>query len=222
MGKFQFFFLLLFLTTLKVQAQTDSVVQLSGIISTNEGEQLLPVPYCGVYSKTTKEGIYSNENGFFSIVTTLSDTIILSHINYERLEIAMSDLVFEDQKKTILVELTEMPELLPEVVIYPWPSKEFFEIEFVNMKLNDSLHHIAQKHLEREVIQELVLSYEADPEEHGKILLRKTAAQNYTIGQDPYYAIFDAIAWGKFINQLSKGKIFGKKEKEEDKPIRDY
>jgi len=213
----------MFFCALSINAQKDEkAVQISGVISTLDGEQLIPVPYCGIVLKNSQEGVYSNESGFFSVAAGLEDTLIIKHINYDRLELPIRDLEIDDVKKTILVELIESPETLPEVVIYPWPSKEFFEIEFLNLEVDDSLGNIAQKHLEREVLQELASHFQADATELGKLELRNIAKSYYSIGQDPYLPIFDAIAWGKFINQLSQGKIFGKKKKDEEDEIKRF
>lgn len=190
--------------------QNSSIFQLSGVISTQYDNELFPVSYCGVYLKNAKSGVSSNEKGLFSLPANSQDTLIISHVSFEQLIIPLQTIEIKDKKGIILVELTPKAVLVPEVVIYPWPRKEFFEIEFVHMKLNDSLQHLADNNLSESVLDEIALNMTMDGKENATLHMRSVAKSYYSIGQDPYIALFDVIAWGKFIQELKKGKVFKK------------
>ncbi len=80
--------------------------EISGIITDEFG----PMPNVNVVIKNTKFGTFTDENGFYSILAKPKDTIRISHIGYESIDVFIGD------SKTINAELKNY-QVLGEVLI---------------------------------------------------------------------------------------------------------
>jgi len=159
----------LFLTTF-LGAQSDTThqtIQLSGIVSSYNNEDLTPIAAAVVYLKQRKKGVYTNDVGFFSIAASVHDTLLITKENYETFTLPLSGIDNTSSSKTIVVQMEKIIDTLPEISIYPWPSREFLDIEFLALEPYDSLHHLALKNLEKEVLDELLVAFTPDAYEIG-------------------------------------------------------
>jgi hypothetical protein len=76
------FGLLFLVKALDFHAQENQLIQLSGVVVTEEAFEL---PYTTVYNKTLRKGLISDSYGFFSIVCQKGDTILFSRKGYNHL-----------------------------------------------------------------------------------------------------------------------------------------
>ena len=111
--------------------------------------------------------------------------------------------------------MTQDTSNLPETVVFPWPSREHFRLEFLAMDVSKEMQERAMENLAEESLRrgrEIVL---LDPNEHADMYLRQQARNNYYIGQTPPMNIFNPIAWKQFFDAWKRGDF-----KNEDKKDR--
>ena len=133
------YFLLLFALVLSLTARAQLVdqygeplVQFSGMVLDGTNNQLQPIPYATVLIKSDGRGTYANLEGFFSIVAHKGDTILFSALGYDDVEFII-DPELEDDKYSLVQLMTYNAIDLPEAVVFPWPSREHFKLEFLAM-----------------------------------------------------------------------------------------
>lgn len=205
------FSLMIFGSTLaSAQDSNENLVQFTGIIM--DGKNLQPIPYANIFDLTSRRGTYSDEKGFFTIVAEKLDTIQFSFIGYETVEVIIPD-TLENNRYSLVQLMTRDAINLPETVIFPWPSKEHFDIEFLAMNVTDPLEEAAAKNLEQKTLRKLQESVIADGDENADFYLRQQAKTTYYQGQAPPQNIFNPLAWKGFIDAWKRGD-FKKKRRE--------
>jgi hypothetical protein len=167
-------------------------------------EQLYPVPYANILVKDKGRGTYSDLKGFFSIVVEKGDIIVFSAIGYKTVEYVIPpDL--EDNRYSIVQLMTQDTINLPETVIFPWPSREHFKLEFLAMDVTPELQERAARNLAQESLERLRTELRTDGNENADYYLRQQAGTNYYIGQRPPMNIFNPVAWKKFFDSWKAG-----------------
>jgi hypothetical protein len=214
-NKYLLFIVLLYCATgLSGQKRTDSikVVQFSGLVVTDQEGEVVPLPYTNVSVRGTSRGTVSEMNGFFSLVGRVGEVIVFSHLGYETVEFEIPDTVKSNMYSFIQI-MSQDSILLPEAVIYPWPSREFFDIEFLAIDVSNEMQERAKENLAASAMAQLRKSVPGDGFEAGNIYLRDQAASSYYNGQFRPQKIFDLAAWSKFIQAWKRGD-FKRKKKE--------
>ena len=209
-----FLCLLFFWTVLTAQNEEPSqdLIQLSGLVLDGSTEELLPIPYTNVFIKTdTRRGTYSDFKGFFTIVARKGETVIFSTVGYKTVEFVVPDSL-EDDHYSIVQMMTQDTINLPETVVFPWPSKEHFKIEFLAMDVTPELQRRAAENVAEEVLERGRQTVIRDGNENADYYLRQQASNYYHYGQVPPMNIFSPVAWGKFIKAWKNGD-FKKKKK---------
>ena len=136
-----------FLLALNISAQEkNNLVQFSGMVLDGSDESLVPVPYTNIVVKDKSRGTYSDFNGFFSIVVEKGDIIVFSAIGYETVEYYIPE-DLKDDRYSIVQLMTQDTYNLPETVIFPWPSREHFKLEFLAMDVTPELQERAVRNL---------------------------------------------------------------------------
>lgn len=103
---------------------------------------------------------------------------------------------------------------LPETVIYPWPSRENFKLEFLALDVSDKMREIAQKNLADNVMANIRKSLPHDGGENFSAYQQQLVQTYYYAGQYKPINLFNVVAWKKFFDAWKKGD-FKKKKKEE-------
>lgn len=207
--------IIVFLTTTGLWSQRtvspDSLVQFSGMVLDGSNEQLYPVPYANILVKDKGRGTYSDLKGFFSIVVEKGDVIIFSAIGYKTVEYVIPrDL--DDDKYSIVQLMTQDTINLPETVIFPWPSREHFKLEFLAMDVTPELQERAARNLAQESLERMRADLRTDGNENADYYLRQQASNNYYIGQRPPMNIFNPVAWKKFFDSWKAGDFKKKRD----------
>ncbi|MEM8908699.1 MAG: carboxypeptidase-like regulatory domain-containing protein [Bacteroidota bacterium] len=198
------------------QAQTDSqLIQFSGMVLDGGNENLYPVPYTNIAVKGKARGTYSDFSGFFSIVVEKGDTMIFSAIGYQNVEVSIPDSL-DDNRYSLVQLMTQDTFNLPETVVFPWPSREHFKLEFLAMDVTEDLQERAIENLADDVLERQMKELPYDGKENASYYLREQARSNYYIGQTPPMNIFNPIAWKQFFDAWKDGK-FKSKDKEKDR-----
>ena len=191
----------------------DSLVQLSGLVLDGATDELLPIPFANIYAeKETRRGTSTDFQGFFTLVVERGETIVFSSIGYKEVRFVVPD-TLTDNRYSIVQLMTQDTINLPETVVFPWPSKEHFKIEFLAMDVTHELQRRASENIAQEVLEERRSSVVVDGNESADYYLRQQANNYYHYGQFRPMKIFDPIAWGKFFKSWKDGDFKKKKNK---------
>lgn len=121
--------LILFFYTIALQAQ----VTISGKIIDSESEE--PMSFVNIYDKTTNQGVYTNDEGFFKFEGLNSNTkqVIISSMGYKTIEKPLSDFT---KNETLTIALEPESYIMEEVVL-------------VNKSLRDIVKNLVESSKER-------------------------------------------------------------------------
>lgn len=209
--KFRLLILLFFIGTASLAAQeNEDIIQFSGMVLDGSNDELYPVPYTNILVKGKGRGTYSDLKGFFSIVVEEGDTIAFSAIGYKTVDYVIpSDL--DDNRYSIVQLMTQDAINLPETVVFPWPSREHFKLEFLAMDVTPELQRRASENLATETLARMRNEVATDGVENASFYLRQQSREFYHIGQQPPMNIFNPVAWKQFFDSWKSGDF--KKEK---------
>ncbi|MCG8328465.1 MAG: carboxypeptidase-like regulatory domain-containing protein [Chitinophagales bacterium] len=187
------------------------LVQFSGLVLDGSDEQLYPVPYTNILVEGKSRGTYSDLKGFFSIVVEKGDVIVFSAIGYKTVEYVIPE-DLEDDRYSIVQLMTQDVINLPETVIFPWPSRDHFKLEFLAMDVTPELQERAARNLANETLRRMRNDVRVDGNENADYYLRQQAREYYYIGQQPPMNIFNPVAWKKFFDAWKNGDFKNEEE----------
>jgi len=196
----------------QTKVKKQDVVQFSGVVVTEERGEIIFLPYTNVSVKGTSRGTITEIDGFFSIVAVKGETIVFSRIGYENADLIIPD-TLTSEYYSIVQPLTKDTILLPEAVIYPWPSREHFKIEFLALDITDELRQQAEENLDAVTMAQLREELPFDGREATSMVLKENANKAYYYGQLRPQNILNPLAWKKFIDAWKRGD-FKKKDKD--------
>jgi CarboxypepD_reg-like domain len=130
--------LILFLFPIRLQAQQDEkpkLISLSGIIYQKSNAK--PLPYVNIRIKNTNRGGISARNGFFSVVVTPLDTLLISSVGFKTIKMTVPDSLLRD-RELIFISMDFDTIMLAEAVVYPWPTREQFRESFLALRIIDN------------------------------------------------------------------------------------
>ncbi|MBX2814743.1 MAG: carboxypeptidase-like regulatory domain-containing protein [Saprospiraceae bacterium] len=195
------------------QEQDSSIVQFSGLVVTgDDAGDLMPLPFANILLSGSGRGTFSNLDGFFSIVARKGERVVFSSVGYGTVEFTIPD-TLKDNRYTIYQIMTQDTFTLPETVVYPWPSREHFKIEFLALEVPDDLQRRAEENLEANTMLKMRENLDTDGGENTGYYLRKQAESYYSIGQSKPMHILNPIAWSKFFKDWKAGKFKRKGKK---------
>lgn len=181
-----------------------SLIQLSGVVINDE--TLDPMPYTTVYDRTLKRGVIGDYYGYFSTVVTPGDTLIFSYYGYQTSTYVVPDTLSE--KRYSIIHMLQRDTLnLPEVRVYPWPSREDFARAFIDMRPYDDDIRRAQRELSGESLAFVAARLEGDPSLAYGTSQNQYYTKLYTNGQLPSNNLFNPYAWAKLIQDWKAGKL---------------
>ncbi len=189
----------------------EQLIQFSGMVLDGSDENLYPVPFTNILVKEKGRGTYSDLKGFFSIVVEQGDTIIFTAIGYKDVEFQIPDSL-SSSHYSIVQLMTQDTFNLPETVVFPWPSRDHFKLEFLAMDVTNEMQEKALENLVQETLTRQRNEVPTDANEQADFYLRQQASNYYFIGQTPPMNIFNPIAWKKFFDAWKNGD-FKKKDK---------
>lgn len=192
------------LTDADLAALDTNLIQLSGVVI-NE-ETLDPMSYTTVYDKTIGRGVISDYYGYFSTVVFPGDTLIFSYYGYQTSTYVVPDSLHE--KRYSMIHVMQKDTLnLPEITVYPWPSREDFARAFVEMRPYDDDIRRAQRELSGESLAFVAARLEGDASLAYGNTQNQYLTQIYTNRQLPANNLFNPYAWSKLIKDWRAGKL---------------
>ncbi|MCD4745690.1 MAG: carboxypeptidase-like regulatory domain-containing protein [Bacteroidales bacterium] len=209
-GKFIILFLLFNITLTKLHSQfvDKDLIQFSGVVVTSDSIQ--PIPFTNIILKNTRRGTVCDYFGYFSFVAQINDTIEFSAIGFKPGVFIIPDTITKNRYSLIQV-MTSDTILLPQTVIYPWPTKEQFKEAFINFEVPDDDYERARKNLDLAELKQRVNNYPMDGSMNYRNYIEQTTSKLYYIGQTQPITILNPFAWAQFIKAWREGKF--KREK---------
>lgn len=203
------FFLLAFLVSFWGNSQrgdidTTKILQLSGVVVSEQ--DLTPMPYITVYDKSIGRGVIADYYGYFSMISFPGDTLYFSYYGYKTSTYIVPD-TLKDNRYSIIHMLQQDTINLPEVTVYPWPSKEDFARFFVEMSPYDDAIRRAQRELSGESLAFVAARLDADASLAGGLVENQRYTKLYTSGQLPVNNLLNPYSWAKLIRDWKEGKL---------------
>lgn len=186
-------------------AQERKILQFSGIVETISSA--LPVGYTTITNESFRNEVYmANNEGFFSFVAHVGDTIRFTSVGYETLRYVIPQ-VNSDRLSTAIVMknlITELPMVTP----YPWASIEEFNIAFMNLEVDSDNIIRAKRNMSKESIDAMAarMPRTADEMHTYNVNDNHRSMNNKVINQRYANPLLNPFAWGSLIQQISKGR----------------
>ena len=191
------------------EEKEEKLVQFSGIVVA--GDSISPVPFTNIVIKNSWRGTVADYYGYFSFVAHKLDTIIFSSVGFKKSTFVIPDTITDDRYSLIQV-MTADTILLPQTVIYPWPSREEFVDAFLNFDVPDDDFERARKNLAASKIREMAEEYPMDASMNFDYSMQQHQDKLYYIGQTQPISILNPFAWAQFIKAWKEGKFKRKKD----------
>lgn len=206
----------LLFTSLGLMAQVEDkldVVQFSGVVTFEDGDDIYPLPGATVGVAGTSRGTVTEIDGFFSIVVLKGETLEFRFLGLKTATIAVPD-----SAKTyysVVINLEKDATQLPTVEILPIPSREFFKQEFLAMEIENPFLERARENLGAGLMAEIRENLPVDGTEVARMELKSQAASYYSYGQFKPQNVLNPFAWKKFIEAWKRGDYKRKKKKKD-------
>ena len=191
-----------------------TLIQFTGLVLTSSNGELIPVPFATVSIVGSGRGDYANFKGFFSLVARKGDLVRFSGVGFKTKTYTIPD-TLKGMRYSAVQLLVADTINLPETVIFPWPDRDNFKVEFLAMNVDEDLAERARKNIAPARLIAMRENMPMDPNENADYFLRQQSKSFYHIGQTPPMSIFDPLAWAKFFKAWKKGDF--KKKKDKDK-----
>ncbi len=183
---------------------TTKILQLSGVVVSEN--DLNPMPYTTVYDRSIGRGVIADYYGYFSMVSFPGDTLYFSYYGYKTSSYIVPD-TLEENRYSIIHMLQQDTINLPEVTVYPWPSREDFARFFVEMKPYDDAIRRAQRELSGESLAFVAARLDADASLASGLTTNQRYTKLYTNGQLPVNNLLNPYSWAKLIRDWKEGKL---------------
>ncbi len=194
--------LITFYSIFSYSQEKPELIQFSGVLVSSDS--LDQVSYASVVDKTTGKGTMSDYYGYFSFVTRPGDTILFNAFGYKTSSYIVPDSL-NDTRYSIIHVMTPDTLLLPQVDVYPWPSREEFARAFVEMEPYDDALRRAQRQLSGESLAFAAAKVPTDGSLSYNWQTQQRQTQLYTQGQTPMNNLLNPAAWSKFIESWRNG-----------------
>jgi hypothetical protein len=201
---FLFFCTLIFAqNTSKDQTTPERFIQVSGVVL---DDSLQPLPFVSIMLKGTRYGTVSDFYGFFTIVAKPGDEMQFFSVNHKTKSYNLSDTLV-GRHYSIIQILTKDTIQLPQVNVFPWPSKEQFKRAILNLDLSDTDIERAYKNMENEDVRASIKGGSMDAAANYRNRMQQQYTRMYQVGQYPSVNLLNPVAWAQFIDAWRSGKL---------------
>ena len=216
----KYFLFLFILIGLQIPAlgQEKQPVQLSGIVLTSDSVPQF-VPFAHVVVKNKRRGTMTNKDGFFSFVALPGDTINFSVIGFKKEELLVPDTLSE-KEYLVRVVMKRDTTLLEEVTLYPWPTPQQFNQEFLALRIPAKDEDIAMRNLAIQELKARASEMGFSAEELQDFMIQQHQTNIYDFGRYQGFsnggtailgALTNPFAWTEFFNAIKRGDFSSKK-----------
>lgn len=190
------------------QGSGDSLrlIQLSGVVVSSDS--LEQMPYATIFDKTVARGTIADYFGFFSIVVEPGDTILFRYYGHRESSFIVPDSLSDDRYSIIHMMFKDSTmKFLPEVTVYPWPSRADFARAFVEMEPYDDAFRQAQRKLSGESLAFIASKVGSDGSISYGYAQNQQNTKLYTMGQSPVNNLMNPFAWASFLQAWRSGQL---------------
>lgn len=145
----------------------------------------------------------------FSIAVLKGDKINFSSVGFKDKLITIPTNLTDNQYSVIQL-MVEDTAYLPATIIRAKPTREQFERDFANSRMDDDAYEIARQNTEESKMRALMATLPADGREAVNFQFRQQAVKYYYAGQIPPQNIFNPLAWADFIRSWKRGDFKGR------------
>lgn len=184
--------------------KNDSLIQLSGVIVSED--ELEALPYTTVFDRTNKHGVIADYYGYFSLVVEAGDTLYFSFYGHKTSSYIVPDTLI-DNRYSIIHMMFKDTINLPQVDIYPWPSREDFARAFVEMEPYEDALRRAQRELSGESLAFAAARLNIDSGNAQNFAANQRNTKLYNVGMAPVLGLFNPYSWAKFISDWKNGEL---------------
>ena len=195
-------------TAQTVDVYRDSVVQLYGVIMT--ADSLKAIPYASIVVSKKGRGTITNNDGVFSIAVNKGERITFSCVGFKDRIIQIPNNLEGNQYSVIQLMVNDT-NFLPATILKPRPTRQQFERDFVNAKVDDDMYETARKNTSAAQKRIILSSLPRDGKEAVGASLNQQASRYYYSGQLPPMNILNPAAWKSFINSWKRGDYKSKR-----------
>lgn len=187
----------------KEQVQSEKFIQVSGVVL---DDSLQPLPFVSIMLKGTRYGTVSDFYGFFTIVAKPGDEMQFFSVNHKSKSYNLAD-TLSGRHYSIIQILTKDTIQLPQVNVFPWPSKEQFKRAILNLDLSDTDIERAYKNMENEDVRASIKGGSMDAAANYRNRMQQQYTRMYQVGQYPSVNLLNPVAWAQFIEAWRSGKL---------------
>ena len=178
----------------------DSVVEIYGVVMT--ADSLKAIPAVSVVVKGRNQGMYTTDQGVFSLVVLKGDIVEFSSVGYKTIDYKIPD---SGNTISMIQLMVADAQYLPATIIRARPTREQFERDFVNTPVPDDDIEIARQNNSAAKRAVLARGLPANASEAASTYLRQSAQKYYYQGQTPPQNILNPLAWAEFIQAWKRG-----------------
>lgn len=182
----------------------NKLIQLSGVVVSEDS--LKEMPFASVFNGSTKRGTIADVYGFFSLVVQRGDTLSFKYLGHKTGYYVVPDTLVDSRYSIIHMLQVDTIEL-PEMTVYPWPSREAFAQAFVEMNPYDDDMLRAQKLLSGKSLESLASNVSTDASLSYGNAMNQMNTRIYTMGQSPVNNLMNPYAWASFLQKWRAGEL---------------
>lgn len=190
----------------QLKAQDRNLIQISGIVITSDSIPQF-IPYAHAVVKNRNRGTMTNADGFFSFVAMPSDTIVFSVIGFKKEELIIPDSLSQTEYLA-RVEMIRDTTMLQEVTLYPWPTPDLLQQEFLNARIPSTENDIAMKNLAIQELKTRAAQMGYGAEELQDLVIKQHQADIYNFGRYQGYSNGGTAILGSLTNPFAWAELF--------------
>ncbi|PWJ36144.1 carboxypeptidase-like protein [Sediminitomix flava] len=180
------------------------MIKLSGVVV--EGDSLFGVPGVHIVVENAGKGTVSNQAGLFSADVFPGDSISFSAVGFKKVKMAVPDT--RNPAWTVVVKLQEDVKTLPQIEIYPYPTKELFREAFLALDQEEDPRITNMKeNVNQEKITYMAKVIEDDYNDNFNTFLKQQQAMQTARMFAPSFSFTDPFAWARFIKSVQNGDL---------------
>ena len=181
-------------------SKKETYIQFSGVVL--DQDSLMPIPFVSILVND-KGRTVSDYYGFFTVVVSPGDVVQFLAITHKNRFYKIPDTCSLRHLYAIQVLNRDTVEL-PNVDVYPWPSKEDFKRAFLALDLNATDYDRADKNLNQNTLSYIERNMTISGSEAYKNTMQNYYTKVYTVGQQPQIQLLNPLAWAQFIDSWRK------------------
>ena len=203
-----------FFTVFAAQAQNSParVIQVSGLVV--GGDSLYGIPGVHVYIPKAGRGTVTSAVGYFSMPVLQGDSIVIRSMGYKEKSYVVPH--ENADQLSVIIQLNEDTTLLPEVLIFPYPTERLFKEAFMALKLPETDMDNMHRNLNDQVLKRMLYNAKPDGSQmHSYYMQQQIQKQDYKYNS-PTFNFLNPFAWSQFIKSVKQGGLKNNPYKEDE------